>query len=1164
MKLVGIEFHGFKSFADSSQIRFHDGITAIVGPNGCGKSNISDGLRWVLGEQRPTAIRGSRMEEAIFQGTERRKAIHRAEVTLRLSNEDHLLPVPYTEVEISRMVFTGGDSEYRLNGGLCRLRDIQDLCRDTGLGANAYAIIEGRMVDAILSDRAEERRAMFEEAAGIGRYKDRRRVAARRLDEADADLARVDDLISEVQTQVRSLARQRGRARRYLELRERKLAVELALAQAELTRLGERHAEIDSELRSLEDARVHDTAQLRAAEAEHETLRTRLVDLERERADNARKLMAARDRLGERERQRLLAEERARHAFGRLQQLATERRELEEHTERLRAEIRRLQELVEERRSGLDALRERLHGQEVELAEVAERRQALEAADAAVESARQAYREERARLQARRETARAEAAELVRRLEGAQHRLMTMSAAIDEQARAVEQARREAELVEERRGQVGGELQAERARLSELGAKREEVRGRQAALGERLQAIAARIEALRPLVSGEEGFNPAVQAALARAAELGIRGILARSLDVPEPFADGVEAYLGAYLEGLVVDDAAALVRVRRWFLDEYDGPGGLVILPLDRVSEDEDAHLQLPGGVRVSGPAAPWARRLLKDVELGGETPGAGPAWIGRRESLDAQGVYRLGRPYAGGGTLARKAELERMQGLQAELQAEANGLAEAVQACEVQVAGQSAHVERLEAARREVEEKAGRLAARAEAAAERLARSREELVIVRDTVARLEEERAAAQQREVAEGEALRTLRPAGSEAAPDPEQLAVVRASWEELREGLTALQLDEARAAAALDRAERELRTQQQAESSARERCERLAREADELEAGRAGAEAESETAAGDLEALFEEQAQLERGSRELDEGAEELRRKVADLEALLRRVQQEERSHAERRHELELERTQIDAELKRTRERLEDEWGRPYEKLTREVEPASGGYAELREELTEIAERLSGIGLVNMLAEQEYQEEKERLEFLQAQRADLAKARDDLRETIRQINETASAAFIDTLDQIRANFRRTFATLFEGGNCDVWLDDPEDPLDSPVEISASPGGKRTQRIHMLSGGERALTALALLFAIYLVKPSPLCVLDEVDAPLDETNIRRFVTMLEGFKSGVQFIVITHNPVTIEAADWIYGVTMEEPGVSKIVGVEFSEYARGAVA
>ncbi len=309
MKLLSLDFHGFKSFADSASIQFHDGITAIIGPNGCGKSNISDALRWVLGEQRPTAIRGARMEEAIFQGTKIRKPIHRAEVSLKLSNDDHILPVPYSEVALARTVYRGGEGEYRLNGTLCRLRDIHDLCRDTGLGTNAYAIIEGRMIDAILSDHAEERRQMFEEAAGIGRYKERRRVAGRRLDEADADLSRVDDLISEIETKVRSLARQRGRARKYHELRARKLAVELALAQFDLIRLQQRRSVISGELERLEELKLTHSTRQRSAEAEHESARSKLSTLERDRSGSARKLMEVRDQLAEFEKERLLAQD---------------------------------------------------------------------------------------------------------------------------------------------------------------------------------------------------------------------------------------------------------------------------------------------------------------------------------------------------------------------------------------------------------------------------------------------------------------------------------------------------------------------------------------------------------------------------------------------------------------------------------------------------------------------------------------------------------------------------------------------------------------------------------------------------------------------------------------------------------------------------------------
>ncbi len=1164
MKLVGIEFHGFKSFADSADIRFHDGITAIVGPNGCGKSNVADGLRWVLGEQRPTAIRGSRMEEAIFQGTTRRKPIHRAEVSLRLSNEDHLLPVPYSEVGINRTVYTGGESEYRLNGTLCRLRDIQDMCRDTGLGTNAYAIIEGRMVDAILSDKAEERRAMFEEAAGIGRYKERRRIAARRLDEADIDLARIDDLISEVQTKVRSLARQRGKAKRYLEWRERKLALELALAFAELARLQGRHREIESELGNLDEARVRDATQIRTGEAEHEALRTRSADLERERADSARKVMAVRDRLAEREREHLLAEERGRNASGRLDQLEAERRELEEQQAALQDEVGRLQEVVSERKAALTALRETLSQQGTAVSEVSERRQAMEAAEAAVESERQAYREQKAQLQARGEAARAEAEELGRRLEDAERRLAAATARMGDAERAQEEGRQAAERAEERLERLSGELDRARPRQAEVQAEQEELRARSAALAERLQATAALIGDLTPLATGEGGLNPAVQAALERAEELAIRGLLGRCVDVPESHADGLEAYLGAYMEGLLVDDAESVARIRRWFRDEYDGPGGLVLLPLDRLGEDSDSQVDLPQGFRVSGPGAGWVRRLLRGVSLSGEAPEGREAWIGRRESVDALGIFRLGRPYAGGGLLARRAELERLREQHREVGEQGRRVASRLTDCGERVRTATAEVERLATERRAAEEEAGRLAARVEAAAERRARVREEVETARETVDRLRQERAAALKRRESEEIALRDLRPGGDGAAPHPEELAAVRSEWERLRERLTEVQLDEARAAAALDRAERELRGQQSSLNGARERHRRLGQEAEELRSTLQRSEAEMASAATDLESLFEERDVAERSAREMDERAEELRRKVAELESQLRKAQQEERSHAERRHELELERTQIDADLKRTRERLEDEWGRPFEELSQEVEPAEGDPLALRAELSVVAEDLGRVGLVNMLAEEEYREERERLEFLETQREDLAKARDDLRDTIRQINETASRAFLETLEQIRVNFRRTFATLFAGGECDVWLEDPSDPLDSPVEISASPGGKRTQRIHLLSGGERALTALSLLFAIYLVKPSPFCVLDEVDAPLDETNIRRFVAMLEEFKSSVQFIVITHNPVTIEAADWIYGVTMEEPGVSKVVGVEFSEYARGAVA
>ncbi len=389
--------------------------------------------------------------------------------------------------------------------------------------------------------------------------------------------------------------------------------------------------------------------------------------------------------------------------------------------------------------------------------------------------------------------------------------------------------------------------------------------------------------------------------------------------------------------------------------------------------------------------------------------------------------------------------------------------------------------------------------------------------------------------------------------------------ITAEWERENAALQELLLEIARSEAALE--------------SKRERSERAADLDDELadRAGELTRELESRksiieqsttaiaSSEEELVSLLERRTELADLVREAQQGLDQRRAELEAREAALRAERQAERESAERRHAAELEVAQLRATRANTRERLEAEWELAFEDLRERVEsPQDGGPDEWASELEALRTRLASIGPVNLLAAQEYEEQKERLDFLDGQKGDLEQARDDLHDSIRRINEAASAAFRRVFDEVRANFRDIFVTLFEGGEADVWLEDPDDPLDSPIEISASPRGKKTQRIHLLSGGERALTALALVFAIYLTKPSPFCVMDEVDAPLDETNIGRFTAMLERFKSDTQFIVITHNARTIEAADWIYGVTMQEPGVSTLIGIELQGLPRGQVA
>jgi chromosome segregation protein len=389
-----------------------------------------------------------------------------------------------------------------------------------------------------------------------------------------------------------------------------------------------------------------------------------------------------------------------------------------------------------------------------------------------------------------------------------------------------------------------------------------------------------------------------------------------------------------------------------------------------------------------------------------------------------------------------------------------------------------------------------------------------------------------------------------------------LETVQERWETVRADEARLAVDVARLEGDLRRLTERLEGLDRARVQANERTRALDEEEASLRSEREQLQVRKAEGERKTEELFQERTVAEATLRDRSQSLQQVTEALRGAERRVREARTRERASSDRRHELELERQELDGRVERIRERLEGEWSRPLETLLEEATEVDGEPEALQQELREIVDALDRIGPVNMLAVEEHAEESERLEFLQGQRDDLVEARNDLRSAIREINKTATELFQGTFDQIRENFRQTFLRLFEGGEADIRLEDPEDPLESPIDIHASPRGKRTQRIDLLSGGERALTALSLLFGIYLVKPSPFCVLDEVDAPLDENNIGRFIRLLQDFKDQTQFVVITHNPRTIEAADWIYGVTMEEPGVSTIVGVKLEEALEAA--
>ena len=667
MRLKSLQLHGFKSFPDRTRIGFHDGITAIVGPNGCGKSNIGDAVRWVLGEQRPTAIRGARMEEVIFQGTVSRGALNRAAVSMVVTNEDGALPVPYGEVEIGRAVFRDGGSEYRLNRSSCRLRDIVDLCRDTGLGANAYSIIEIRMIDAILSERTDERRSLFEEAAGIGKYKDRRRAALRRLETSEADLQRLDDVIAEVRSKVRSLARQKGKAQRYRKLRKRRLDVEVAVARLDLVRLDARLARVEADLEQGRDLAAGTAAGLAAAEAALEQARVEHLEAEKARVEAAGRLDAVGAELSRVEREVAVAEERIAGGERRLAQISRERTSLAGL--RARSDDEEVA-LKEEREKCHVALTECKAELTFRVDAAADARQRMEAARDEVRGLEARAREtalEIARAEGDRDSSRLQARELGARFD-------RLSADSREGAGALRELRSQGDLFSDRRettarqaGEAARALEGARRRVGLVRERLDAARAAEREAEARLSGLEAQAEAL----GGAEGSREAMAAA-AKAARVAlpgcVRGVLSDYVRVTGAAPRLVDDALGRFGPALLVGDRSDADRVVRWYRGESGQAAGLVLLPLNTSPE---ASGPLPPGVVAFGEGARWAEALLGGMAIGVDAPPAGAAAestgraAGKPDDLwtDAHGALHLLAKRGSEGRLERRSRLEALE---------------------------------------------------------------------------------------------------------------------------------------------------------------------------------------------------------------------------------------------------------------------------------------------------------------------------------------------------------------------------------------------------------------------------------------------------------------------------------------------------------------------
>ena len=1182
MRLTKLEMHGFKSFADLTELVFDTGVTAIVGPNGCGKSNVSDAVRWVLGEQRARLLRGAKMEEVIFQGSSARRAVNVAEVSLFFANDDGALPVPFQEVVITRRLSRSGESDYFLNRAPCRLRDIHDLVRGTGLGADSGVVIEARMIDSLLSDRPDERRELFEEAAGIGLYRDRRRSTERRLDETMNDLSRLDDLIGEVQSQTRALARQRKRAERHGELTERRFSVELTLASREMEAWKDELAELESRVRAMREQVPDAEKRVQEIERQRELAHGARAAAEAGRAELARVVGDERTSVATLQGEIAVAQERHRNAESRRQRAEEERQEGAAAGER----VAREKDDAARERSACDSallgtrasLAAATSAEEQARATLASARAAVDAADLAVRS----LQDEQRRVLYERDSAHREASELTQRLttlDEERTRLADAEAAVQRErglvieAIAMAQERAEAALRSRDSARAAARVARERDALA---------RGALSRATENQTSLEGKANALEGLERERVGLAPAAAHLLRERESFGAGAVLGPLSDFLSASSEGaalVERYLGASVHAVVVRDRAAAEAVREWHAEHHPGP--LLLLPLDAmplgvpganaerapslgdrlrgvlggghvgaepVHEPRDPSQALSGAVSASEPVRAWVHALLGQVRSADN--GA--------SFTDARGAIWLPGSSAGAGPLRRRAEL---LDVRAALEASTHARDQAARAAatdraaaEAADAAATAAEDALMLAQHEQRREEERLAE----VGRRLERAERELGEAAGLSARLASRRGeleqhastAAQRAGVLEAEhGAATRAVAGAR-----ERLSGDERAQDTARDARTERQVAEAHAQARLQVAtDRELRLSQEQQSM----TTRLAQLALELSSIAETDGALALQMAGWVIALESRQGQLNDAERRLADSelaVSTADTSLSDAEQLLEETRRAGMALAEELHHAELRLTTLGGKRTAIRERLETEWRKTLEDLLAALVPLDLGSDVLRAEAEVLRQQLEQLGVVNPLAIEEHEEELRRLDFLTTQRNDLSDARHALGQAIREIDATARELFLATFAQVRDHFRQIFMTLFGGGECDLRLENPESPLDGDIEIHASPRGKRTQRIHLLSSGERALVALSLLFGIFLTKPSPFCLLDEVDAPLDDNNIGRFVRMLNEFKSRTQFIVITHNPrTTTEAADAVYGVTMQEPGVSSLVSV-----------
>ena len=1191
MYLSKLEIFGFKSFAQKTNVNFNEGITSIVGPNGCGKTNIVDAIRWCLGEQKSSALRSDKMENVIFNGTASRKPMGMAEVSLIIHNTKGILPTEYTDITITRRIFRSGESEYLLNKNICRLKDITNLFMDTGIGANAYSVIELKMVETILSNKAEERRTMFEEAAGVNKYKLRRRLSLKKLDDVKSDLIRVNDIVSEVEKKVNSLERQARKADRLNNLSSRLRELELDLAERELALFGLQTEQSKLRREELFKQKIQFESEISRLEDELKESREKLLLIESDLKQKRSEVSLQTEKIYNTQNSISLYKER--------------KNSLEHNIERFKQELEELKiqlsESEETVSNGDVSIKETGNKIKTKVQERARIEEKLKEEERTLDEKRNQLKTQSEILLEKYKEITGKENELhntgellkqrVESISKLNDKILALTNNIAKTVGYLEELGNEKTDIEKSLKEAEAGFLAKQKEKEDLESHLSELKDKELDDKSIINTLKDKIEFIQSLINNLEGVSKGAKALLDdQSWAKGERTILAHIGDSEERYRFAIEAALKNNLNNILVESIDDLKNAIEYLRNNEVGKAAFYTTGLsgktsknlfDKISD----YFQSRKSKKIEQEAGfiGWAKDfvkseskwltsftdilgstvIVKDLDIAfnlfNKYPGFNFANL-NGDYIDANGIVEAGSaPKIDDTLFGRKHLLENMrkeypvrEKQLTELQKKIKEVEDKISSIDLKVLSEKGRL--LVNDLNNVDKQITRFEFEKQKANDESEKTQQEIQDLAAEANLFDTKQNQLESLIYTENNIRDDIQRKRSALEDDfklkENEFNSTRILINELNVEIERLNGEKKNTENAIQRAE---------ESIANIRRSLEKREADITYASTEGENIlslldENKISLADLESSREE---LIKAETEIDNRYKSLRSEMNEREDELKALRKNREVIAEEIHLIEIKLNELKINTQNLYQNIEENYSLTIEKKVFD-DLELFNFRERSSEVHDLKQKVKALGPVNLLAYSEFEEEKERLDFLLKQRNDLIDSEKDIIKTIEEINNTAQQQFMETFEKIRENFVKIFRNLFDPGDeADLRLEETADPLEAKIEITAKPKGKRPTSIELLSGGEKTLTAIALLFAIYLVKPSPFCILDEIDAPLDDANIDRFTRILHDFSKDTQFIVVTHNKRTMEAAHTLYGVTMQEEGVSKLVSVRFNE-------